>query len=122
MFISRSYISEGTDVVDVSTEWILNISVILNATARDSSGTNYTGPVQIVTVSTTARHLRSCFCVLRLRPLPQAHAALVQLPDVAVGPRIKRPPVSLTFMGATQFSDLNMRPSVLSRHWLSLRP
>ena len=24
------------DVVDVSTEWILNISVILNATARDS--------------------------------------------------------------------------------------
>ena len=33
-------------------------------------GTNYTGPVQIVTVSTTARHLRFCFCVLRLRPLP----------------------------------------------------
>ena len=25
------------DVVDVSTEWILNISVILNATARDST-------------------------------------------------------------------------------------
>ena len=37
MSISRSYISEGMDVVDVSTEWILNISVILNATARDST-------------------------------------------------------------------------------------
>ena len=36
MSISRSYISKEMDVVDVSTEWILNISVILNATACDS--------------------------------------------------------------------------------------
>lgn len=46
MSISRSYISEGMDVVDVSTEWILNISVILNATARDSTVPMYSNTVR----------------------------------------------------------------------------
>ena len=63
-------------------------------------GTNYTGPVQIVTVSTTA----SSPLLLLRPPVATTAPGLTQLwcnylnpastPDVVVGPRIKRPPVS----------------------------
>ena len=56
------------DVVDVSTEWILNISVILNATARDSTAPLHPMPYDaqiLVIVTRNHSHCNLLFAVSR---------------------------------------------------------